>query len=313
MYHARADKRKPSGMSRRPVGDRAGLRIPFGAVMRLLVTGAAGMLGHDVVSAAAARGWDAVALARAELDITDSDAVAAAVERARPDAVINCAAWTNVDGAESEAERALAVNGAGAGNVARAATATGAWTVHLSSDYVFDGTKTEPYVESDPTGPVSQYGIGKLAGEHAVASGAPEAHTIVRSSWLFGVHGPCFPKTIMRVAAERDELQVVDDQIGCPTFTGHLAPALLSLAENRINGTVHVAGGGRCSWFDFASLIVREAGLPARVARSKSADLDRPAPRPAYSVLVTERGEDIPRLPAWEEGLSEFMRSRGTQ
>jgi dTDP-4-dehydrorhamnose reductase len=227
--------------------------------------------------------------------------------------VINCAAWTNVDGAESEAERALAVNGAGAGNVAAAAAAAGAWTVHVSSDYVFDGTKTEPYVESDPTGPLSQYGIGKLAGEHAVAAAAPETHTIVRSSWLFGTGGPCFPKTIMRVAAEREELQVVDDQIGCPTYTGHLAPALLDLAESQIRGVVHVAGGGRCSWFDFATMIVREAGLPARVARSKSADLDRPAPRPAYSVLVTERDEPIPRLQPWEEALTEFMRSGGTK
>ncbi len=177
------------------------------------------MLGLDVQAAAAAAGHEAIALARAELDVTDAAAVAAAFAAEPVDAVINCAAYTNVDGAESEPDTATAVNGAGAGNVAAAAAATGAWTVHVSTDYVFDGCKTTPYLESDPTGPRSVYGASKLAGEHAVAGAAPGAHTIVRTAWLFGTGGPCFPATIRRLARERDELEVVDDQRGCPTFT----------------------------------------------------------------------------------------------
>jgi dTDP-4-dehydrorhamnose reductase len=232
-----------------------------------------------------------------------------AVRAAHPDVVVNCAAWTDVDGAESSADAALAINGPGAGNVARAAAAAGAWTLHVSSDYVFDGAKREPYVESDATGPMSQYGIGKLAGERSVAAAAPGSHTIVRSSWLFGAGGPCFPKTILRVARERDELTVVDDQVGCPTFTYHLAVALLSLAEARVPGTVHVAGGGHCSWFEFARAIVALAGFSTAVAPGRTADLGRPAPRPAYSVLVTERGSEVPLLPEWEQGLAAFMES----
>src|SRR5947209_10998367 len=195
--------------------------------MRIIVTGAGGMLGQDLVSAANAAGAECAALTRGELDITDAGEVDAAVATAAPDVVVNCAAWTDVDGAEAEPQEALAVNGEGAGNVARAAYRAGAWTVQVSSDYVFDGAKREPYLESDRTNPLSAYGRSKLSGEHLVARAAPNAHTVVRSAWLFGVHGPCFPATILRLAGERDELSVVDDQVGCPTFTGHLAHALL--------------------------------------------------------------------------------------
>jgi dTDP-4-dehydrorhamnose reductase len=275
--------------------------------MRILVTGAAGMLGRDVRDAAAAAGHELTALARCELDITDAAAVSAAVRAARSDAVINCAAWTDVDGAEAAEARARAVNGAGAGNVAAAAAAAGAWTIHVSSDYVFDGAKRSPYVESDPVRPVSAYGRSKLAGETAVADAAPDAHTIVRSSWLFGTGGPCFPKTIMRLAAERDELSVVDDQVGCPTFTGHLARALMQLAEARVPGVVHVAAADQCSWFEFASEIVAAAGLHCEVAPCTTAEFPRPAARPAYSVMRTERGAAVPELPGWREGLGAFM------
>ncbi len=274
--------------------------------MRLLITGAAGMLGQDVC--ALASGHDVVALPRAELDITDALAVNAAVEAARPDVVVNCAAWTNVDGAESAEEDATRVNAAGAGNVARAAAGRGAWTIHVSSDYVFDGTKTEPYVESDPVGPLSAYGRSKLGGELAVAREALERHTIVRSSWLFGVGGPCFPATIMRLAGERDELSIVDDQLGCPTFTGHLAGALLELAAARLPGVLHLAGGGECTWYEFAREIVASAGLECSVVPGRTADLGRPAPRPAYSVLRSERG--APALPQWRDGLAAFMGAR---
>src|SRR5215469_15507041 len=197
--------------------------------MRVLITGAAGMLGTDVK--AAARDHDVVALSRAELDISDRDQVKAAVADARPDAIINCAAYTNVDGAEADPDAAGAVNATGPGLLAEAAAAAGAWLVHVSTDYVFDGTKTTPYVESDPTGPRSVYGSTKLLGERAIAIAAPDRHTIVRTSWLFGTAGPCFPATMLKLAAERDTLTVVDDQLGCPTFTGHLAPALVELAS----------------------------------------------------------------------------------
>ena len=182
--------------------------------MHFVITGAAGMLGQDLVAAAKGAGHEALALPRADLDISDRAAVDDALASSRADVVFNCAAWTDVDGAETSPDEALAINGAGAGNVARAAAAAGAWTIHVSSDYVFDGTKRSPYLESDAVGPVSSYGRSKLEGEHEVAAAAPERYTIVRSSWLFGVGGPCFPATILRLAAERDELNVVDDQVG---------------------------------------------------------------------------------------------------
>lgn len=284
---------------------RSALPLPL-AAMRLLVTGAAGMLGREVASAATAAGHELTALGHAELDITDAVAVEAAVRDARPDAVLNCAAWTDVDGAETHSEQALAVNGHGAGNVARAAAAAGAWIVHVSSDYVFSGEQRTPYLESDPTDPRSQYGRGKLAGELAVAEAAPARHTIVRSSWLFGAGGHSFPATILRAGSERDRLTVVDDQVGCPTFTGHLAPALLGLAHDPIPGILHVAGRGWCSWYDFSLEIVRLAGLGCQVEAGTTADLGRAAPRPAYSVLGTERLE-TPRLPHWHEGLQAFL------
>jgi dTDP-4-dehydrorhamnose reductase len=274
--------------------------------MRLVITGAAGMLGRDVVNAATLAGHDLTALARPELDITDARAVKDAVVAARPDAVINCAAWTDVDGAESSREAALAVNGVGAGNVAAAAAAAGALIVHVSSDYVFDGSKGTPYVESDTTNPLSEYGSTKLAGELAVAQAAPGSHCIVRSSWLFGVGGKSFPATILRLAVERDELTVVDDQVGCPTFTGHLAQALVKLAADGLGtGVLHVAGGGQCSWHELAQEIVWRAGAQCEVKPGRTADRGRPAPRPAFSVLRTERG--APQLPDWQEGLAAFM------
>ncbi len=274
---------------------------------RVLITGAGGMLGQDLVEAAGE--MDTIALTHADLDIADRDAVNDAIRSHRPDVVLNCAAWTDVDGAEADEAGATLINGAGAGNVARAAAAAGAWTIHISSDYVFDGTKPEPYVESDPTAALSAYGRSKLAGELEVAKEAPERHTIVRSSWLFGIHGRCFPATIMRLAAERDELAVVDDQTGCPTFTGHLAPALLHLTEGPPLGVIHVAGSGSCSWFELARRIVELGGLDCQVKPARTADMARPAPRPAYSVLVSERPE-APALPAWQEGLADYLAVR---
>jgi dTDP-4-dehydrorhamnose reductase len=275
--------------------------------MRLLITGASGMLGQDIAHAATAAGHECVALSHGELDITDLPEVLSAVAAASPDVVLNCAAWTDVDGAEVEYEAASAINAEGAGNVARAAHESGAWTIHISSDYVFDGRKRSPYLESDLTGPQSAYGRSKLGGEAAVAEAAPGAHTIVRSSWLFGAGGRCFPATILRLAEERDQLSVVDDQVGCPTFTGHLAAALLELSEARRPGILHVAGQGACSWYEFAREIVAMAGLDCELEPSTTAEQNRPAPRPAYSVLGTER-DDVPQLPPWREGLEAYMR-----
>jgi dTDP-4-dehydrorhamnose reductase len=276
--------------------------------MRLLVTGAAGMLGTDVVAAAA--GHDVIALARADLDIADAAAVRAAVDGARPDAVINCAAWTDVDGAEEAEDAATAINGTGAGNVAAAAAAAGAHVVHVSSDYVFEGTANEPYTEASVTNPLSAYGRSKLAGEQSVAAAAPDAHAIVRSSWLFGVHGRNFVDTMLRLGAEREEVTVVDDQVGCPTYTGHLAAALVGIAEERLRGVLHVAGAGGCSWWELARATFARAGVACEVRRGSTAELGRPAPRPAFSVLGSTR-VDAPRLPSWREGLDAHLAARG--
>jgi dTDP-4-dehydrorhamnose reductase len=276
--------------------------------MRLLVTGAAGMLGTDVVAAAAA-GHDVVALTRADLDITDSDAVRLAVSDVQPDAVVNCAAWTDVDAAEADEAAATLINGDGAGHVAAAAAAVGAHVVHVSTDYVFGGDATSPYREDAPTGPIGAYGRSKLAGEHAVADAAPSSHAIVRTAWVFGPHGKNFVDTMLRLGAERDEVTVVDDQLGCPTYTGHLAAALVAIAESRANGVLHVAGGGQCTWWDLAVAIFERAGLSVKVHRGSSADLGRPAPRPPYSVLGSTRS-DAPALPAWQDGLAAHLTLR---
>ncbi len=265
------------------------------------------MLGRDVRAAAHAAGHEAVAVPRAELDITDLAAVDSVVAGAHPDIVVNCAAWTDVDGAEAEFQRALAVNGPGAGHVAGAAARAGAWTLQISSDYVFSGAKREPYLESDPVGPVSAYGRSKLAGERAVAEAAPRAHTILRSAWLFGTTGQCFPRTILRLASERDQLNVVADQIGCPTFTAHLGEALVTLAASRPLGVLHVAAAGEGSWFDFAREIVAARSLDCQVVACTTEEFPRPATRPAYSVLRSERGTAAPTLPHWRDGLSAYL------
>jgi len=280
--------------------------------MRLLVTGAAGMLGQDVVRAARERGMEVTGLARDELDVADAGAVTVAVGAARPDAVVNCAAWTDVDGAESDPDGARAVNALGAGNVGRAAAAAGARLVHLSTDYVFDGEKRTPYLESDSTGPRSAYGATKLAGEEAV-SAAGGSHAIVRSSWLFGAGGRNFVATMLALGAERDEVKVVDDQIGRPTYTGHLAGALLDLAAGDAQGIFHVAGGGEpCSWHDFTVEIFRQAGVDCRVTPCTTDEMPRPAPRPAYSALASERPE-TPALPPWQTGLAGYLTEKAVR
>jgi dTDP-4-dehydrorhamnose reductase len=276
--------------------------------MRLLVTGAGGMLGQDVIRAARAAGHDPVGVDRWALDVVDRDRVRRALAAASPDAVINCAAWTDVDGAESSPAEAFAVNAAGAGHVAQGAAAAGALTVHVSTDYVFDGTRDEPYVESHSTRPLSVYGRSKLEGEQAVEQAAPE-HVIVRSAWLFGAGGPNFVETMLRLAGERGSVAVVTDQVGCPTWTAHLAAALVELAGSDRRGVLHVAGAGACSWHEFAEEIFVQAGVPCRVERITTAEMGRPAARPANGALRSERG--APELPSWREGLAGYLAARG--
>jgi dTDP-4-dehydrorhamnose reductase len=279
-------------------------------VKRLLVTGAGGMLGLDVVAGAQRAGHEVVALTRAQLDVTDADAVSAAIAQAAPGAVINCAAWTDVDGAEADPDGALATNGRGAGNVAGAAAAIGAHLVHVSTDYVFAGDANRPYVESDRTGPQSAYGRTKLAGEEAVLAATAD-HAVVRSSWLFGLGGRNFVETMLSLSATRDEVSVVTDQLGCPTFAGHLAPALIELAERGGGGLFHIAGAGACSWNEFAVEIFAQAGVDCRVLPTTTAVVDRPAPRPAFSVLASERDDAI-TLPRWQAGLRAYLDARAT-
>jgi dTDP-4-dehydrorhamnose reductase len=217
----------------------------------------------------------------------------------RPELVLHTAAWTKVDDAESDPEGARRANVLGTRNV----VSLGAPVVYYSSDYVFDGSKREPYLESDPTSPLGVYGRTKLEGEQEVRDG-----WIVRSSWLFGWTGHNFVRTMLRLGAERDELAVVDDQRGSPTYVGHLAAATRDVLELP-HGTYHVAAGGDCTWADFAEVIFDEAGLDCRVRRITTAEFGAPAPRPAYSVLRSERG--APELPHWRDGLRECLRRAG--
>jgi len=252
------------------------------------------MLGQDIVRTA---GGAAVALTRADLDVTDAGATRAALAGAT---VINCAAYTDVDGAEGDPETAHAVNGEGARNVAEAAERV----LYVSTDYVFDGAGREPYVESDLTAPIQEYGRSKLGGEHATAGANPN-HLIVRSSWLFGAGGKNFVDTILGLAEGREELRVVNDQVGSPTFTGHLAEALVGLATGSERGILHATGAGSCSWFEFAREIVERAGADCAVQPCSTNEFPRPARRPAYSVLASERGG--PALPAWQDGLDAYL------
>ncbi len=255
--------------------------------MRLVVTGAGGMLGQDVMRVA---GAEAVGLARADLDVTDREAVGAAI--GPDDLVINCAAWTDVDGAEAEADAAMLANRDGARHVAEAAGRV----VHVSTDYVFDGSKRGAYVESDPTAPLQEYGRTKLAGEEAVAAANPD-HLIVRASWLFGAGGANFVATMLRLGDERDELRVVDDQIGCPTFTGHLAEGLVALGAGRGREACATSpAGARARGIEFAREIFARAGVDCQVEPCTTAEFPRPAARPANSVMTTEY--DGVRLPA---------------
>jgi dTDP-4-dehydrorhamnose reductase len=272
--------------------------------VRVLITGGAGQLGRDL---AALLGADAVALSHADLDITNPDLVAAAVGEYGPDVVVNCAAWTNVDGCEEDPARARLVNADGAANVARAAG--DAFVVQVSTDYVFDGRAGRAYTEDDATNPLSEYGRSKLMGEQAVLETSRRA-AVVRSAWLYGTGTANFVAAILRAARTRDTLSVVDDQVGSPTSTPDLARALVGLIERGATGVLHGVNRGACSRFEFARAIFEEAGLDAsRVEPVPTSAMPRPAVRPAYAPLdgVAWRAAGLPALRPWRQALHEVV------
>lgn len=283
--------------------------------MRILVTGAGGQLGNDVCRFAADRGDDVFGATHGELDVTDRDAVLAAITSWRPDAVIHCAAWTAVDACESDPKRAFAANGLAVRWVAEACGRVGAHLVHVSTDYVFDGTLDRPYTEWDAPNPQSVYGASKLAGEReALALGTSAA--ILRTSWVCGVHGSNMVRTIMRLVGEGEDtpgrLAFVDDQRGCPTFAADLAPLLRRMTLDRRSGIHHVTNQGAVSWFEFTQAVVLAMGRSPDVVRPIStAELDppRPARRPANSVLDNSvlKAAGIPLLRDFREPLAELV------
>jgi dTDP-4-dehydrorhamnose reductase len=273
--------------------------VRAGRRRRVLITGAGGQLGHALAQAFADD--DVVALTRDGWDVTDP--ASDTVSRGEFDLVLHTAAWTDVDGAEADPQGAAAVNVAGTAHAA----ALRLPLVTFSTDYVFDGRKRTPYVESDGPNPMSAYGRTKL---HAEAASGPNAW-ILRTSWLFGATGHNFLLTMLRLGAEHDEVTVVDDQRGSPTYVGHLAGTVRRLVDDDLpKGLWHVAAAGDCTWADFAEAIFEEAGLDCTVRRVTTAELARPAPRPAYSVLRSERA-GAPQLPHWREGLRACLAEMG--
>jgi dTDP-4-dehydrorhamnose reductase len=266
------------------------------------------MLGREVVEAALDRGHEVARLRREDLDITVGGDVDYAVAHYRPAVVINCAAWTDVDGAETDEAGATRVNDHGAGLVATAAASVGAKVIHPSTDYVFDGSRRRPYFESDLPAPLSAYGRSKLAGETSVAV-VNRRHMIVRTAWLFGLGRDNFVEAMLRAGAEQPEVLVVSDQVSSPTYTRHLAAALVLLAEGESFGIHHIVASGHCSRFEYAQEIFDQAGLETRVMAATAGMLPTPARRPAYSVLSSERPDPI-ALPEWRQGLAEYLAER---
>jgi dTDP-4-dehydrorhamnose reductase len=278
--------------------------------LRWLVTGAGGMVGHDLVASLESRGETVIGLSRSDLDVTDAGAVRDAVRLATPDVIVNCAAYTKVDDAETNEHLAMAINGSAVELLADAANTADALLVQLSTDFVFDGSKRSPYEVNDQPAPLSAYGRTKLAGEQA-ASGARK-HVILRTAWLFGTHGPNFVEAIRnQVRKGTNPLRVVNDQRGRPTYTPHLADAIVRIARiasesTDARGIVHYADDPECTWFDFASAIVP----PGTTVNPVTSDaFPRPAQRPAYSVLSTKRYETLTGVApeSWEVGLREYL------
>jgi dTDP-4-dehydrorhamnose reductase len=278
--------------------------------MRILITGSDGMLAKDVARVLMAK-HELLEFNRSSLDITDPAAVDRVCQASRPDLIVNCAAFPDVDGCERDPERAFAVNGSGPGHLARAAEAIGGRVFHISTDYVFDGRKGSPYREGDPTNPINTYGQSKLEGERQVIqNGKGSRHLILRTSWLFGIHKTNFVEKILEGAQTRDRLEAVADQISCPTWTFHVAQRIAELAETEASGILHLAGSGECSRQEMASYIVSKLPRPIEVAAINWAQLKVPAKRPAFSVIVSGRFEElgIQPLPHWKTAVDEYLR-----
>jgi len=276
--------------------------------MRVLVPGAAGMLAREVIDACARRGHEVEGCDRQGLDVTDPRAIEEVVDDFEPDVIVNCAAWSDVDGAEDDERGAHQVNDTGAALLAGAAARIGAAVLYPSSDYVFDGQGRTPYLEEDMPAPIGAYGRSKLGGEVSVAAANPR-HFIVRTSWLYGLGGKNFVETMLRLGKERDEVLVVSDQRGCPTSCVDLADAISKLIESDRFGIHHIRGGGQCTWFDFAQEIFDQAGIETRVMAGSTRMLARRAPRPAFSVLGHSRSDAI-ELPPWQSSLRRYLDDR---
>ena len=271
--------------------------------MTVLVTGAGGQVGRAALRELGDRG---IGLRHAELDVTDATAVLAAAEQHRPGLILHAAAWTDVDGAETDREGATRANVDANRNVAEAAKAVGARLVTLSTDFVFAGSKREPYVESDAIGPISFYGETKLLGERAALETYPEGTWVVRTAWVYDEEGTNFPRLIMRLAETRDTLRVVEDQSGSPTYAGHLAPLLLALPDQVPPGIRHIAGSGAATRREWAEAVLAAAGRSTVVESATSDEFPTPAQRPAYSVLASEY-TNTPVLPPWRAGVEACM------
>jgi dTDP-4-dehydrorhamnose reductase len=272
---------------------------------RWLITGGTGMVATDLRAALHDRGVEVVAPGKADLDITDFAAVKRIVDQQQPSVIINCAAYTKVDAAEANENLATAINGSAVEFLAKAAG--DALLVQISTDFVFDGTKRTPYEINDPTSPLSAYGRSKLLGEQSVVDA--RRFLLVRTSWLFGRHGPNFVEAIRNQIAKGNSLRVVDDQRGRPTYTPHLADAIIRLITCGATGIVHYADQPECTWYDFARAIAEEMEASVRIDPVSTAEFPRPATRPAYSVLSTERYEHLTGVkPAsWRDGLREYL------
>lgn len=279
--------------------------------MKVLVLGAGGMLARDVI-AAAPDGVEVVALDRAACDVTDAAMVERVVAGARADWILNGAAWTAVDAAESAREPAMQLNGEAPGHIGRAAAAHGARVLQPSTDYVFPGTGTTPWRETDPTAPLNWYGETKLVGERALAESGAE-HLIVRVQWLYGATGRSFPRTMRARARAGQPTRVVDDQRGTPTYTVDLAGGLWRLIAADARGIVHLANAGSTTWFDVAARIFAHVGVPSLVTRCPSTDYPTPAERPANGVLDQGRAASLGvTLPPWEDALDRWLAADGT-